>query len=67
MNIIDKQIQPTMSEVLLSLVPNEKCIEENSCKAGYIRSVISKIHKENSTIRFVTKTEKGKIYVWRKA
>ena len=65
MKIINKQLQPTMKEYLMSLTPGIDCLEEEASKKGYIRGVIIKIKKLDSSIKFTTKVENGKIYVWR--
>ncbi|WP_160067495.1 hypothetical protein [Sphingobacterium bovisgrunnientis] len=66
MKLLNKSIEPTVKEALLSLKVNCQCLQFPAEKRHYIRLVIARIKKENSTYNYKTKTKKDSFYVWRK-
>lgn len=65
MKIIDKQIQPSCKEALLSLKVKVQCLQDNASKKAYIRGEIRKIQKDNKGMKFRTKVINDTINVWR--
>lgn len=65
MKLLNKSIEPTVKEALLSLEANHQCLQFQAEKRHYIRLVIARIKKENTTYNYKTKTKKDKFYVWR--
>lgn len=65
MRITNKTLQPTVKDALRSLEVKTQCLQFNEEKRFYVRSQISKISKEDVTIKYKTKTEDGMLNVWR--
>lgn len=65
MRIINKSLQPTVKEALLSLELKTQCLQLVAAKKGYIRGEIRKLKKENNALKFKTRVENGLINVWR--
>jgi len=66
MKLLNKSIEPTVKEALLSLKMNVQCLQFPAEKRHYIRLVIARIKKEYPTYNYKTKTQRDKFYVWRK-
>lgn len=66
MEILDKNIQLTMRESLLSLVPEKQCLQLSDKKKQSIRNTIQLLKKEYPDIKFRTKVGDGVIKVWRR-
>ncbi|KGE14569.1 hypothetical protein DI53_1598 [Sphingobacterium deserti] len=66
MEILDKNIQLTMRESLLSLVPEKQCLQLSETKKQSIRNTIQLLKKEFPDIRFRTKVDGGYVKVWRR-
>lgn len=65
MKIINKQVQPSIKEALLSLEVKTQCLQDKASKKAYIRGEIRKIQKENKSLKYRTKVIKDTINVWR--
>lgn len=65
MAIINKQIEPSVADMLLSLELKTQCLVLSEHRKGYLRTQISKVQKENLGIKFKTKVENSHIYAWR--
>lgn len=65
MEIINKSLQPTVKEALLSLGIKSQCLQFEAHRARYVRGEIRKIKIEDITKKYKTKVENGKINVWR--
>lgn len=66
MEILDKNIQLTMRESLLSLVPEKQCLQLPEKKKQSIRNTIQLLKKEYPDLKFRTKVSEGFIKVWRR-
>ncbi|GEM_PF-2387128 len=66
MEILDKNIQLTMRESLLSLVPEKQCLQLPEKKKQSIRNTIQLLKKDYPDIKFRTKVDEGFIKVWRR-
>jgi len=65
MEIINKSLQPTVKEALLSLNVKSECLQFEAHRTRYVRGEIRKIKIDDDTKKYKTKMENGKLNVWR--